>query len=212
MKKLITILALTTMCVGAYAQGKVAFANDSLHRYYMSADLGKLSAADAALAGNRTPVNGLLPSGRTLVVDLFAGADGGSLAYVTTTTMSGALVGAQNTANIAVAGLAGGTTGFFQYQIRDNTFATAALAQQGGGYFGFSTVFTAVLSGTTAYNNLTQKTTPTFSTWADGTYVIPGGSFGLGAIEVGQVIVPEPSSMALAGLGAASLLIFRRRK
>lgn len=212
MKKLITILALTTMCVGAYAQGKVAFANDSLHRYYMSPDLNKLSPADAALAGARTPVNGALAGGKTLVVDLFAGSSAGSLAYVTTTTMSALGPGAQNTANIAIAGLAGGTTGWFQYQIRDNAFQTATLAQAGGSYFGFSQVFSAVLSGTTAYNNLTLKTTPSFSTWADGDYVIPGGSFGRGAIEVGLVPIPEPSSMALAGLGAASLLIFRRRK
>jgi hypothetical protein len=37
-------------------------------------------------------------------------------------------------------------------------------------------------------------------------------SIGLQAFAVGAAVVPEPSTFALAGLGAAALLIFRRRK
>ena len=48
------------------------------------------------------------------------------------------------------------------------------------------------------------------STWAAGTFPVVGAT-GFGAIEV-YATVPEPSMFALAGLGIASLLIFRRRK
>jgi hypothetical protein len=46
-----------------------------------------------------------------------------------------------------------------------------------------------------------------------GTLPIPA-AFGVSAGQIGgfNIVVPEPSSMALAGLGAASLLLFRRRK
>jgi hypothetical protein len=41
----------------------------------------------------------------------------------------------------------------------------------------------------------------------------PGNLFPpLGGIDIQLAIVPEPTSMALAGLGAAALLVFRRRK
>jgi len=57
-------------------------------------------------------------------------------------------------------------------------------------------------------------------TSALGTVLLGGGAigtptaFGVGVGQIGgfNVVVPEPSSMALAGLGAASLLLFRRRK
>jgi hypothetical protein len=50
---------------------------------------------------------------------------------------------------------------------------------------------------------------------SDGAGIPVTTLFGVGGNQIGGfnlVPVPEPSSMALAGLGAASLLIFRRRK
>ena len=62
-----------------------------------------------------------------------------------------------------------------------------------------------------AYNSIIQHTTPAFSTWTDGTFNMDQyGTGSRGAIAVG--VVPEPTSFALCGLGAAALLIFRRRK
>jgi hypothetical protein len=45
-----------------------------------------------------------------------------------------------------------------------------------------------------------------------GSTALPGGSLGNAGISGFAVVVPEPSSCALAGLGAAALLIFRRRR
>lgn len=214
MKKLITTLAITAVCVGAFAQGKVGFVNDSLHTYYMGPNV---LAADAAVAGLRTPVNGLLPSGVSLRADLYAGTSAGSLTLISSTTMSAAIAGRQINANVDLpVGIVGGVAQFFQVQIRDSLFASAGLAEAGGSYFGYGTVFTAIPNPGAGYNPLIQTVSPTFSTWANGTFNLSGVGGAptgtLGAIMVSANIVPEPSSMVLAGLGAASLLMFRRKK
>jgi hypothetical protein len=47
-----------------------------------------------------------------------------------------------------------------------------------------------------------------------GSTILPGGGIGnAGLSPMGvNVVVPEPTTFALLGLGAAGLLIFRRRK
>jgi hypothetical protein len=207
MKKLITTLALSAVCVGAFAQGKVQFVNDSLHNYYFGPNV---LVADQALAGQLTPIVPLA-SGKTLVADLYAGTSSGSLFLYSTTTLSAASPGRQNTLAVTLndpdlggpaVGIAGGAVpAFFQVQIRDSAFATATLSQDGGSYFGFSSIFTVQPSATIAYNSIVNHGGTALSTWADA----PSGAIFIN-------VVPEPSSMALAGLGAASLLIFRRRK
>jgi hypothetical protein len=211
MKKLITTLAITAVCVGAFAQGKVAFVNDSLHAYYMAPagdPLVVVKQADDALAGLRTPVGGLLPSGVSLRADLWAGTSADSLTLISSTTMSGSIAGRQLTSNVTLPlGIPGGVAQYFQVQIRDSLFATAHDAEIGGSYFGYGTIFTTVPGSGAGYNSIISTIAPALSTWAIGNYNL--GASGWGAIKVGA-IVPEPTSMVLAGLGAASLLLFRR--
>jgi hypothetical protein len=87
--------------------------------------------------------------------------------------------------------------------VRPNTLNGMAVRDDLGagylGYFGTSGLFTAVPGTSIAYPFLYQTTAPVLSTWAAGPIVA-------------NAIIPEPSSMVLAGLGAASLLLFRRRK
>lgn len=200
MKKIIATLALTAMCVGAFAQGKVTFVNDAAHNYYFG---NAVLAADAALAGQLTPITPLA-SGVSLRADLYAGTTSGSLALISTTTLSTASPGRQNTLNVTLpSGLPGGTAAFFQVQIRDVNFATAALSQAGGSYYGFSSIFTTVPSSTIAFNSIVNHGGTALSTWADAP-TAPG------AIQI--QVAPEPTSMALAGIGAAAMVIFRRRK
>ena len=201
MKKVILTMALTAMCVGAFAQGKVTFVNDSLHTYMFGS---AVLAADAGLAGQLTPITPL-PSGVSLRADLYAGTSSGSLFLYSTTTLSTSTPGRQNTLNVtlndpdgvgAAVGLPGGTPAFFQVQIRDSNFATAALSQAGNSYYGFSSIFNVTPSSSIAFNSIVN---PTFSTWAQGNPAIT------------VQIAPEPTSMALAGIGAAAMVIFRRR-
>jgi hypothetical protein len=67
-----------------------------------------------------------------------------------------------------------------------------------GGFFGLSPIASGVATASPA---------PPFPLF--GGTGLPG--FVLNPVG-GTAVVPEPSSMALAGLGAAALLIFRRRK
>ncbi len=204
MKKLILALLVVVTSLAAFAQGKIMFANDSMHLYYM----GYTLPADATLWGQPVPLNGVLPSGATLLVDLYGGTSPGSLALITTTTFSSTIPGRQNIVNLN-SGLPGGSPAFFQVQIRDSAFPTAALASVGFGYFGSSEIFTVVPSTTIAYNSIVNHGGTALSTWADGTYNLGGAGFG--AIQVGGLI-PEPSALSLTGLGIAALLTLRRRK
>jgi len=112
-----------------------------------------------------------------------------------------------------------GTTVFTVVQIRDSAFSVPSTwtpsTQPFSDYYGASPEFTFVpgsLNGIT-YPPLWFKTLTSGggnSTWPDGTYNMDFlGSGFRGAIMVG---VPEPSSLALAGLGAAAMLLFRPRK
>lgn len=199
MKKLVVAVAVGMVCLGAMAQGKVAFATSTSKLVYWGATGQGVTAAD------------------NIKVDLFVGKTSDSLSYAATQTAWQATPGAFTTLNVILpAGFTGGpATGatssdafnyYFQVQAYSGLFASAAAAQAAGGAFGYSDIFTSRASSTAAYFSLASTASPSFSTWAAGTTpVLPGG---FGAIAL---IVPEPSSFALAGLGAAALLIFRRR-
>jgi hypothetical protein len=212
MKKILTTLALTAVCVGAIAQGKITFVNDSVHSYYFSADANFVKADDASMVGKLTSGGLLAGSGITLRTDLYGGTSADSMTLQTSTTLS-ATPGRQSTSTFLSPTLPGGVMAYFQVQIRDAAYATAALAEAAHSYYGYSMVFTMSPSATTAGASIVNANSPFFSTWAAGTVDLGSQVAGYrGAIEIKANPVPEPTSMALAGLGAASLLIFRRRK
>jgi hypothetical protein len=69
------------------------------------------------------------------------------------------------------------------------------------GPFGYSVEFTHTLGSSITYPFMTD-------TWPTGTFPIPG--YGLGAIPVG--LIPEPSTLALAGLGAVVIGLWGRER
>lgn len=194
MKKTLVTLALVAVCAGAFAQGKISMLNDAARAVTWG---NNLKAGDAGLAGTAVSNTG---TGASLIVDLYGGVDGNSMSLQLSTVISAAagLFGPQN---FISANLAGGVTYTMQVQVREGTFTTAALAQAGNGYYGFSPLFTFKPSSTIAYNSIINAGGTALSTWAAAPLIVQTAA-----------PVPEPTSMALAGLGAASLLIFRRRK
>jgi hypothetical protein len=127
----------------------------------------------------------------SFTMQLWGGTSAGSLALQT--SFVGAAIGniAFNDGRIAntsfnLVGIAGGATATLQLRFLDT--ATLGLAGQ-------TPVFT-VTAGSFAPNSIVLGPPGGTSTWAAGNTV---------------VVVPEPTSMVLAGLGAASLLMFRRR-
>jgi len=210
MKKLILTLTASLACVAAFAQGKIAFANDSVHLVYYATD-GSLRASDSALAGQGVS-SALMPVGVTLVADLYAGTSSTALTLHTSTSFS-VTAGRWTGANYTDNGLPPGTPAFFQVQIRDNAFATADAAAAAGSYSGKSIIFQSNPSSTIAFNSIVNHGSASFSTWTDGTFDMAtqtGIANAKGVIVVATV--PEPTSFALAGLGIAALTILRRRK
>jgi hypothetical protein len=213
MKKLILTLTVALASVGAFAQGKIAFANNSLHLVYYTDVASGLRAADAGLAGKGV-ASTAMPAGVTLVADLYVGTSSSSLSLVTSTAF-GPAAGTFTLSNILLPSptFPGGTAYNFQVQIRDNAFATADAAAAGGSYSGKSIIFTTVPGSGTLYNRIDNHNAPALSTWTDGQFnmdVAAGIVGARGAIVVSTI--PEPASFALAGLGIAAMTIFRRRK
>jgi hypothetical protein len=193
MKKLAAMLCLSVMATGAFAQGLVNFANNPQ------------TLVSANINGNLANISG--PSGSYYFALLTATAPTGPFTFtgLLGTNLVNATGGRFSGGNgVAVPNWAPGTT--LNYEIAGwdaslgSTFNPAWLTTAPStGLFGISAVGSGVAGGG-------AQSLPTLQLFG-GTGITSGFSLtGTGPI------VPEPSSMALAGLGAAALLIFRRRK
>jgi hypothetical protein len=195
------ILVTTAIClIGAttmMAQGRIAFANNSLSPLRIQND-GINGGASVILGTASTPLFGFGPA--STQIRLFAGLTSTSLSPVLIGTTavadqqfvlntSSGIGAAQGTftggANLALAGFDGTAPVFLQFT-----------ATGPNGYSGISPIIQV---------NLATGATP--STAVFGAVAGPNTWS-----SVTLTVVPEPSSMALAGLGAAALMIFRRRK
>lgn len=212
MKKLLLTSALVAVCAGAFAQGKVTFVNDGASLVVLTTDTGGVLAADKALAGQVVGNQVALPSGKTLVAGLYGGTSSSSLFLYSTLPLTDAatpggviapthwvLNANAATGASAIPGIASGTpitasTPWFQVAVWDASFGSYAAAV-GQGYAGKGAPFQFNPGPSLLYPNIAP--TSANSTWTEGNIILS---------------VPEPSTFALAGLGAAALMIFRRRK
>ena len=212
MKKLVITTAATLLTVAAFGQGVVNFSNASstpgwtnptfdryVHWGASASQYSSLLVAGGLVSSNYGGLN--LTSLRTALYyaptsnndPLLAGyvqAAGGSTTFkVSTSTTAGSWFGGNRT--LDTIGL--GTAANLVVVIWDSSVAADPLSPAArGGLYGQSQVF--------------QYTPPTNPQAQPSDFLMTG----LTAFTVG--IVPEPSTFALAGLGAAALLIFRRRK
>lgn len=198
MKKTLAILATCAIAVGAFAQGKVTFGNDANHLIVVSGNLAN-TGKNAALAGLAAPQIGTASDVMSsLTAQLWAGTSAGTLSLQSTLNpagLAGLADGRLANATVVLSGIAGGATGFYQILI----FETAA-----GNYAGASTG-----------QGRWFASTPVFSGAAGGfapTPLTSMASWTAGPITLAANPIPEPSTFVLAGLGIASLLLFRRRK
>lgn len=219
MKKILTLAALAGLSLSAFGQGQVIFNNrataatppvqspfyiDSIGGTLMSGSDTTLRAALLGGATTLTPAN--IPGSRTNsaggsvaaqgTLSLLASpATGATWATFRTGTLAGYV--AVGTDSARDSGLVYGSTGLFQ------------VVAWNGGYNDWASAYAAWLQGTPgvrigASNPMilpvslspTDTSVPTLT--------------GLESFSI--VGVPEPSTFALVGLGAAALLIFRRRK
>jgi hypothetical protein len=203
MKKLLTLTLLLGVTAASFGQGVISWANTS----------STLILLDPDGAGGQPPINLPVRAGASTTYDfaLFlapvgtaapTGSDDvnwqNAVAYTANSTAAagaGRMLNPGNATNTA--GFGPGTS--VQFIVRAWQSAVPGSTWDAAKTLGFSAIGTSGL----------------------GTLIVGGGAFPTPSafgVAVGQIggftvnPVPEPSSMALAGLGAASLLLFRRRK
>jgi hypothetical protein len=217
MKKLILTSAMLVASVAAFAQGKINLINDSASLVMLSSS-GNVSNSDISLRGQPVGNSSPLLSGVVLTAGLFGGTSSSQLYLYSTTALTGAAAGSAGiigpmhvicqanptTGALNIPGIAnntpiGSTTPWFDVKVWDNAYASYDAAFAAGAYTGASPLFQMNPGPSLGYVNTAPPSLN--STWTEGPiFVALGGT------------IPEPSSVAFAGLAAAAMLIFRRRK
>jgi len=192
MKKLAAMLGMCAVTAGAFAQGTITFFPSSSTLSSISTPTGSQATSGAAGAY----YYGLLTSATPTGTFAFTGN------YATNLAVSGYFgsPGAQTVAGWAPGAVMSYEVAMWSASLGHDFNASwlAGNFGNGTGYFGVSPVATGASGG------LGTPATPPLALF---------GSTGITQGILGQPVgVPEPTSMALAGLGAAALLIFRRRK
>jgi hypothetical protein len=197
MKKLAVILCLSALTTGAFAQGLINYQNSGQTLISAQPQGGNAAAI------NNTP--GSFYFGLLISASGAAGSFNFTGLYATNTAAStgGRLAGGNG---ISVPGWGAGVTMSYEIAGWDaslgHTFNPAWLTTAPNGFFGTSPVATGAAGGV----DTTGNSIPTYNLFGGATGIPTGFTL------AGPSVTPEPSSMALAGLGAAALLIFRRRK
>jgi len=210
MKKL-TLIAVTVAFVGSvFAQGTVQFVNDPVSLTSPPDRMVRFAAANTP--GNVTGIAGAPTVGTNFQVQLYYGAAGADPSTLVPVASAPGRMRASSTVSPGVWSSGGirTLTGFVygdnatpvgrynvQLQVRvwditDGTTFEAARLANPLGVFGLSQPFSYLM--------------PASGSAPPADFFMTGfQSFTIG-------VVPEPSTMALAGLGAAALMILRRRK
>jgi len=202
MKKYLSVLAVAAMATyatSALGQGILTFANNTgLVKQWTS-------AADSTLIS--------VPKGGGFV-QLFWAA-GGTAYTPWTASLSGSQWAAANTG--WTLGSAVGFTTPAAGKFNGGNLTLSPLANIGAGidyvvvgWSGAAANFDAAI----AAGGMVNVSDKFHSSVGDGSAVPPGAPVSIAGTFTGMTLqpVPEPSTLALAGLGAAALLIFRRRK
>jgi len=158
------------------------------------------------------PLLGASGNGATYTMAFFAGngnAPSNALVLVASTTFRTATgnalpAGLVTGSTVSVPGTAAGNSGEFQIRVWNNQGGTITTwaAAEAAWLSGLTAAGVSPLVQVTAYggtdSNANSVSTPIDSGWS--------------SFSLTSTTVPEPTTLTLAGLGAAALLIFRRRK
>lgn len=207
MKKLLTLSAITLLAVSAFGQGQVLFNN-----------LDKTATPNILAPVHMDTLTGALLSGTQARAALLGGPAatgiGSSLANIGNLTMLANPTDGSTWVNFRTGGAAGyvsvGATGArILNNVGYNSSAMLQMVAWTGNFSDWASAYNAAKGGDLTVKigwsstwNVTTTTSPTD----------PAFPRNLGLTEFAVAIVPEPSTLALAGLGAAAMLIFRRRK
>jgi len=214
MKKLLSIIAISAVAASAFAQGLVVFQNQTVTVKQWT------STADSTLIGVPKAAGMVelfaAPTSAAAPAALFTATAGGvtknydSLSAFLSASPGWAAAGAASSINLAAGLFSGGT-------LTIGNIGQAASAQYFViGWTGTAANFdTAFGTGSTAFGGMSGLAT---TTTADPLSTPPGTAVNLKSTFAGitlapvvTAVIPEPATFALAGLGLATLLAFRRR-
>jgi len=199
MKRLMITAALAMSVAGAFAQGTITFNNGATTTIVWGPTPGQIpggAVRGAAIEGSYG-----------IKVGLFYNTGGTTFTLVSPTpylgtTSSGAtnaaFNGRFNAGTVTVQGLVAGQSGNFQVRAWQGSFASYDAANAAGGYVGSSATFSNPSGGA-----------------IDPGTGIPGAAASLSGFTSGfgvVSVIPEPSTLVLAGLGIGALALIRRRK
>jgi hypothetical protein len=200
MKKILCTLAVVSLASSLYAQGLVSFANNNSSLVKLQGGASAPTASTFAMlvwapTGTATPVAW---DGSKNLTDWLTANPGWS-AFADSKIALGPVVGRFNKGGITVPTATAGATIDAMVAAWGGGKATFDEAYAAGEQVGVSSKFTVATGNPT--------TTPPGTATA-----ITGGAAPFAGLTLAPAsVIPEPSTFALAGLGAAALLIFRRR-
>jgi hypothetical protein len=213
MKKLAIIAALSTLTLSAFSQGQVAFQNAITSQLFFANTAMAADKVTAATIGSQ-PASALTAgAGSSGVVDVglywstavFTDPSQGTLADTVTMSSTAGTIAGPGTIALPVPG---GSSVYVQVYAWDSTYSNPDAALAAGGLFaawsaGPNNTIYGAIGAPQLVNNLTVSPGP-------GVPI-----FGTGPGQFGRAVfpeTPEPATIAIGGLGAAALLLFRRRK
>jgi hypothetical protein len=201
MKKLIlSVTAMAACSVGAFAQGTITFDGS-----------GNANSSLSASSGGQVFINGVLDTAQDINAELlYSSTATGTFSPVVTLLLTSGNAGTGISSLGQTLTAAGDITGYGTGVLFDNSGQSFTIPSIGSGVVAYfevegwlgnsSSLATAAVGGTTAAfsETLTANSSPTQA-------VINN----MPALNL--TAVPEPSTLAMAGVGLASMLIFRRR-
>ena len=235
MKNALSLILLLATTTPAFAQGKLAFVNNSDQLIYMTTDKSSMVLADANRVVGGFPLAGsslytgaggtiaALAGAPSFTVALFAGATANSLSKVAVGGLGNVDFGGfiNPPVNVTLPGLPAGTPAFFQIQVYDSRSRDAYDAMSAGLYNGTSPIFQATPSAA-VYSPIYQRTPPVNSTWAPGKYVpvdyagFPGYYGGISVQVMGCLgpyfvgLTTEPTNQTVVVGGTATFYVGAR--
>jgi hypothetical protein len=185
MKKLLLTLALAAVTTFTYAQGTIQMANNAGTRFRIN---GAVPAAGTVALGQFTFGVFVGQSADALSADPIGGTG------LARSSATAGLITSDNPQGHQLTGFAPDSTVFIQIRGWESRFGTDWRAGQQGGLYGASDIRPVTLGP------------------SSGPGTVIWSSTDLTKFQAINLVIPEPSTIALAVLGLGSLLLFRRRK
>lgn len=206
MKKFVAVFALSTVALSGFSQGQINFQNGITSGLYInSTSIAADKVTSAPLSAQPFFLEGgVVDVGLYWSIHPFTDASQGTLADVVTMSSTPGIIAS---GTVALPGTAAGDFVYVQVYAWDSAYANPDIAMAAGAFF----VAWSAGPGNTTYG---ASGAAQFIGPLNVSPGPPNPIFGTGAGQFGRALYasPEPTTLAFGSMGAAALLLFRRRK